>query len=60
MIKRLFERNKKIFLGLWVVNSFMFLIDAIYPFVIGSVIDGIIEGSWFNLIPLAIMELYQS
>lgn len=56
MIKRLFERNKKTFLGLWVVNSFMFLIDAIYPFVIGSVIDGIIEGSWFNIIPLAIME----
>lgn len=56
MIKRLFERNKRIFLGLWVVNSFMFLIDAIYPFVIGSVIDGIIEGSWYNLIPLAIME----
>lgn len=57
MIKRLFEKNKRIFLGLWVINSFMFLLDAIYPFVIGKVIDGIIEGSWLNIIPFVIIEL---
>lgn len=57
MIKRLFKKNKNIFGSLWIINSFMFLIDAFYPYVIGKVIDGIIEDSWLNIILLIIIVL---
>lgn len=57
MIKRLFRNHRKLFSVLWLINIVMFFVDAIYPLIVGHVIDGIIDGSWLSIIPLVMVEL---
>lgn len=57
MIKRLFRKHRKLFSVLWLINIVMFCVDAVYPLIIGHVIDGVVDGSWLSIIPLVVAEL---